>query len=81
MGWHTYKGIFENYGDNILFDSILYPYLKRDTVIHLTEIKMVSAVCLFLYECCKAIEHAIESINTQKYVMEQVFFWGKNSRR
>jgi hypothetical protein len=67
----------DNYGNNILFESFLYPYIKRETVAHLTEIKLVSAVCLFLYECCKEIERAVESINTtkHKHVMKQVFIW------
>lgn len=77
MGLHIYKGIFENYGSNILFDSCLYPYLNRNTVANLTEINAISTVCQFLHECCKAIEDAVESVNTQKYVMEQVFFWEK----
>lgn len=77
MGLHIYKGIFENYGSNILFDSCLYPYLNRNTAANLTEINAISKVCLFLHECCKSIEDAVESVNTQKYVMEQVFFWEK----
>jgi hypothetical protein len=77
MGLHIYKGIFENYGNNILFDLCLYPYINRDTIARLTEINAISTVCLFLHECCKAIERAIESVNTQKHVMEQVFFWEK----
>jgi len=77
MGQHIYNGIFKNYGSNILFDSCLYPYLSQYTVTNLTEINAISAVCLFLYECCKAIEHAIESINTTKYkhAMRQVCIW------
>jgi hypothetical protein len=76
MGWHIYKGIFENYGTNILFDSCLYPYVNRYTVTHLTE-NAVLTVCLFLQECCKIIENAIESVNTTKYkhVMRHVFIW------
>lgn len=60
---------------------ILYPYVKRDTVTNLTEINAISAVCLFLYECCKEMEHAIESINTtkHKHEMRQVFILGKSS--
>ena len=74
---HIYNGIFGNYGNNILFESILYPYVKRDTVTHLTEEKAVSAVILFLHECCKTIEYTVEVVNTQKdkHVMEQVFLW------
>jgi hypothetical protein len=77
MRWDIYKGILENYGNNILFESFLYPYIKRETAAHLIEIKVVSAVCLFLYECCKEIERAVESINTtkHKHVMKQVFIW------
>jgi hypothetical protein len=77
MGLHIYKGIFENYGSNILFDLYLYPYLNRSTVANLTEINTISEVCLFLYECCKEIEHAIEAINTtkHKHVMKHVFTW------
>jgi hypothetical protein len=79
---HVYNSIFKNYGDNILFELCLYPYIKRYTVAHLTEIKVVSSVSLFLYECCKEMEGAVESINTQKYkhVVRQVFVWERVPR-
>ena len=73
------KGILKNYGSgsNILFELFIYPYIKRDTILQLEDLRLLSQVSLFLYECCKEIEHAIQLINNSKsgFVTEEVFTW------
>src|SRR5215208_6723243 len=71
------KGILENYGNNILFKLFVYPYIKRDTLLQLKDSRLLSQVSLFLYECCKEIEHALGLINNTKsrYLTEEIFTW------
>ena len=71
------KGILRNYGDNILFQLFLYPYINQDTLLQITNTALLSKISLFLYECCKRIEDALRLINNKRsrYAVEQVFIW------
>jgi hypothetical protein len=71
------KGILRNYGDNILFQLFLYPYINQDTLLQIRDTALLSKISLFLYECCKEIEHALGLINNarSRYSVEQVFIW------
>lgn len=57
----TITGVFRNYGDNILFQRILYPYISRDTIMGLIFSNSLLPVALFLHDCCAAIVNSIES--------------------
>jgi hypothetical protein len=71
------KGILRNYGDNILFQLFLYPYINQDTLLQIRDTALLSKISLFLYECCKEIEYALGLINNKRsrYAVEQVFIW------
>jgi hypothetical protein len=71
------KGILRNYGDNILFQLFLYPYINQDTLLQIRDTALLSRISLFLYECCKEIEYALGLINNSRsrYSVEQVFIW------
>jgi hypothetical protein len=77
MPWDVYKGILKNHGNDILFQQFVYPYIKQDTLLQMTDARLVLRVSSFLYECCIEMERAVDSINTTKnrHVMERVFAW------
>lgn len=77
------NGIFKNYSDDKLFQLFLYPYIKKDTLLRITETTLVSRVSLFLYEWCREIEDVLMSDIKDKYVMEivpvrQSVLWNEN---
>jgi hypothetical protein len=53
MSWDVYKRILKNYGNDKLFRLFVHPYIKQDTLLHLTDIGLISRVCLFLPQCCE----------------------------
>jgi hypothetical protein len=67
------KAILRNYGDHTLFQQLLYPYINLDTLLKITDIRLVSRISLFLYECCREIEDF--GITKGGSITEQVFFW------
>ncbi len=70
--WNVYKGIFKNYGNDKLFHLFVYPYIKQDTLLHLTDIPLTSRVSLFLHQCCREIEDILVKDKKKKCVMELV---------
>jgi hypothetical protein len=61
LAFSTITWIFRNYGDNILFKRILYPYISKDTIMRLVFFNSLSPVALFLYDFCREIVSSIES--------------------
>jgi hypothetical protein len=59
--FNTIIWVFRNYGNNILFQRILYPYISMDTIMRLIYFNSLSPVALFLHDCCTAIVGSIES--------------------
>ena len=43
----TITWVFRNYGDNLLFQRILYPYISKDTIMRLSFFNSLSPVALF----------------------------------
>ena len=83
MPWDVYKGIIKNYGNDKLFHLFVYSYIKQDTLLHLTDIPLISRVSLFLYQCCREIEDILVKDTKDKHVMElvpgrQSVLWNKN---
>ena len=83
MPWDVYKGIFKNYGNDKIFQLFVYPYIKQDTLLHLTDIPLISRVSLFLYQCYREIGDILVKDKKKKYVMklvpgEQSVLWNKN---
>jgi hypothetical protein len=77
MPWDVYKGILKNHSNGILFQQFVYPYIKQDTLLQMTDARLVLRVSSFLYECCREMERAVDSINTTEngHGMERVFAW------
>jgi len=68
------KAILKNYGDNMLFHQFVYPYFSRNTLLKLRDVRLISRVSLFIYECCRDIEDVLMS-RRNGCAVEQVFFW------
>jgi hypothetical protein len=73
MPGNIIKAILRNYGNHALFQPLLYPYINLDTLLKITDIRLVSRISLFLYECCREIEDF--GITKGGNITEQVFFW------
>lgn len=70
------KAILENYGETILFHQLIYPYINQNTLLNITDIRLISRVSLFLFECCRDIGDFLMSRRNGSAV-EQVFLWQK----
>ena len=72
--FNTIIWVFMNYGNSILFQRILYPYIGKDTIMRLIYFNSLSPVALFLQNCCTAIVGSIEStyIPENKYLMDLI---------
>jgi hypothetical protein len=72
-----FKKVLQNYEDNIIFKTLLYPYLERNTIFQIYDTRLLSVVCGYLYDCCEATETALDSINNVagEYNKEEVFIW------
>ena len=57
----TITWVFRNYGDNLLFQRILYPYISKDTIMRLSFFNSLSPVALFLYDFCREMVSLIEA--------------------
>ena len=73
----TILHIFQNYGNNMLFEQFLFPLISLDTLQQLTTFNSLSPIEMYLYDCCRELVHTFESIITAKYrnVMQQIFVW------
>jgi hypothetical protein len=71
------KKVLQNYEDNIIFKTLLYPYLEKDTILNIYDTRLLSKVCGYLYDCCEVTETALDSINNVagEYNKEEVFIW------
>jgi hypothetical protein len=83
MPGDVYKGVVKNYGNDKLFQLFVYPYIKQDTLLHLTDTPLTSRVSLFLHQCCREIEDILVKDKKKKYVMElvpgrQSVLWNEN---
>jgi hypothetical protein len=71
------KGILKNYSNNPLFQLFVYPHIRQNTLLQLTSFNSLSPLSLFLYECCRELKAAVDTINStrSKYLIEQLFVW------
>jgi hypothetical protein len=71
------KKILQNYADNIIFNTLLYPYIERDTILQMTLANIISKICKYLHDCCEQTESAIESIdkNIGQLFPGELFIW------
>jgi hypothetical protein len=68
----TFRAILKIYGENILFQLFLYPYLDRETLLAMQDSNLLSRVYLYLQQCCIEIGNIAWSLDN---LGEGIFFW------
>jgi hypothetical protein len=61
LGPRFLTGLLKNYGDHQLFQLLLYPYVKLETLIQIIDSGLLQRIVLYLHECSKKLNDAILS--------------------
>jgi hypothetical protein len=75
--------IFQNYGDNIIFETFVYPYFKKQTLLQIKSHILFVEIFNYLFKCCEATESIIELLNGPFYQqsrieeLKPIFIWNK----
>jgi hypothetical protein len=72
MSDSTFRAILKNYGENILFQLFLYPYLSRETLLAMQDSSLLQRIYLYLQQCCIEIGNTAWSLDN---IGEGIFFW------
>lgn len=69
--------VLRHYCQNIIFTTLLYPYLQKSTLINIRDTALISKICAHLHECCEDVESVLESLgkSNSKYVVQQICLW------
>lgn len=70
-----FKAILTNYGENILFQLFLYPYLDKSTILAIQDYSLLSRIYSYLYECCLDIENIFFMSGKSTYTTQEIFIW------
>ena len=78
-----FKKVLHYYDQNIIFKTLLYPYLQKSSLEDIIDTALISKVCAYLQECCEEIQSVLESIekSNSKYVVQQVCLWNDVDER
>ena len=71
-----FQDVFNNYSDEIIFTSLLDPYLERRTVS--VETSISTTICRYLYSCLQQTEYALDLIAQAGSDFLQPSFWWKD---
>ena len=63
LGPGLLTGLLKNYGGHLLFQLLLYPYVKLETLIQITDSGLLQRIALYLHECCKKLDDTIYDLN------------------
>jgi hypothetical protein len=55
LGPRPLTGLLKNYGGHLLFQLLLYPYIKLETLIQIIDSGLLQRIALYLHECCKKL--------------------------
>jgi hypothetical protein len=55
--------LLKNYGGHLLFQLLLYPYVKLETLIQIIDSGLLQRIALYLYECCKRLNDTIYDLS------------------
>ena len=74
------KNLLLDYGNHILFEFFLFPYIQRETLESEINSSIFSEIFSYLHKCCKQVEELIFNIDHtsfQKdgYLTDQLFVW------
>lgn len=59
LGPRLLTGLLKNYGGHLLFQLLLYPYVKLETLIQIMDSGLLQRIALYLHECCKKLNDTI----------------------
>jgi hypothetical protein len=60
------KKMFQNYGENIIFKTLLYPYFEKETLSKINMLMIFTEILNYLNECC-AFTNDIVEFTKKKY--------------
>jgi hypothetical protein len=63
LGPRLLTEILKNYGDNMLFHLLLYPYIKLETLIQIIDSGLLQRIALYLHECCRKLSDIIHDLS------------------
>lgn len=74
------KSLLKNCGDHLLFHYFLYPYIKRDTLLKISDSAIFSHTFSYLRDCCKTVQETLYMIShtynqTNGNLTRQLFSW------
>jgi hypothetical protein len=55
------KKMFQNYSQNIIFKTLLYPYFKKQTLLKMNTLMVFTEILSYLNKCCAMTNKIIES--------------------
>lgn len=70
-----FKTILNNYGENILFQIFLYPYLDKNTLLAIQDSNLLSRIYLHLNQCCIEIDNISYISGKNTYTTQEIFIW------
>ena len=72
-----FKIVLQRYDKNIIFTTLLYPYLKKSSLENIRDTALLSRIYAHLRECCEEIHSTIESIEKSytKHVVQYICKW------
>jgi hypothetical protein len=66
-GMEKIKNLFQNYSENIIFRTILYPYFEEQSLSLMDSSMIIEEILDYLNKCCAITNTFIESINKNKW--------------
>jgi hypothetical protein len=72
-----FNTVLQHYDQNIIFTTLLYPYLQKSSLVNIIDTTQISRICAYLHDCYEEIENVLESKekNYSKSVVQQVCLW------
>jgi hypothetical protein len=80
LSYDQIRTLIKNYGDHILFQFFIYPYVTRDTLLKIQDSFIFLRISSYLGECCQKIEDTFDYVrhtSNQKngHLTRQLFTW------
>jgi hypothetical protein len=73
--WLYKDEFFQNYGDNIIFKTLVYPYFDRETILKSYDYISIFELFSYLIRCCEITDNALTSLKTGEPVKKFLFEW------
>jgi hypothetical protein len=73
------KNLFENYSDNIIFETFVYPYLKQETILQFNFAEPMEDLINYLKRICGLTSDADLKRLSEPFTYRVLFKWGTTS--